>query len=167
MAVSLDRAPLRRHRSFGVKSRWGLQLMGSKVTRTLFPPHSERSGNAFWPPAFGTFPERPERGPPGDLEARARSRRGTVCTSQMNNKLISAASSYAHLALAHPEKKDEPDDDHASEHQGCHAGAHQGFRKWGHHPQKGQRPPTARPFGTFRERVLRPVVRNGTLPLTT
>ena len=51
-----------------------------KMTRTLFPPHSERSGNAFWPPAFGTFPERPERGPPGDLEARARSRRGTVCT---------------------------------------------------------------------------------------
>ena len=51
------------------------------------------------------------------------------------------------LALAHPEKKDEPDDDRASEHQGCHAGAHQGFRKWGHHPQKGQRPPTARPFG--------------------
>ena len=64
------------------------------MTRTLFPPHSERSGNAFWPPAFGTFPERPERGPPGDLEARARSRRGTVCASQMNNKLISAASSY-------------------------------------------------------------------------
>ena len=57
----------------------------TKMTRTLFPPHSERSGNAFWPPAFGTFPERPERGPPGDLEARARSRRGTVCTSQMNN----------------------------------------------------------------------------------
>ena len=56
-----------------------------KVTGMLFPPHSERSGNAFWPPAFGTFPERPERGPPGDLEARARSRRGTVCTSQMNN----------------------------------------------------------------------------------
>ena len=69
-------------------------LRKPKVTRTLFPPHSERSGNAFWPPAFGTFPERPERGPPGDLEARARSRRGTVCTSQMNNKLISAASSY-------------------------------------------------------------------------
>ena len=70
------------------------------------------------------------------------------------------------LALAHPEKKDEPDDDRASEHQGCHAGAHQGFRKWGHHPQKGQRPPTARPFGTFRERVLRPVVRNVPLPLS-
>ena len=30
----------------------------AKMTRTLFPPHSERSGNAFWPPAFGTFPER-------------------------------------------------------------------------------------------------------------
>jgi hypothetical protein len=103
------------------------------VTRTLFPPHSERSGNAFWPPAFGTFPERPERGPPGDLEARARSRRGTVCTSQMNNnKLISAASSYnIERSLIAPldsrreggsvsrHKKDEPDDDRASEHQGC------------------------------------------------
>ena len=59
----------------------------------LFPPHSERSGNAFWPPAFGTFPERPERGPPGDLEARARSP-PRHSTSQMNNKLLSAASSY-------------------------------------------------------------------------
>ena len=38
------------------------------------------------------------------------------------------------LALAHPEKKDEPDDDRASEHQGVPAGAHQGFRKWGHDP---------------------------------
>ena len=27
-------------------------------------PRSERSRNAFWPPAFGTFPERPERGRP-------------------------------------------------------------------------------------------------------
>ena len=62
------------------------------------------------------------------------------------------------LALAHPAKKDEPDRRVGA------ATRHQGFRKWGHHPQKGQGPPTARPFGTFRERVLRPVVRNVPLP---
>ena len=65
------------------------------------------------------------------------------------------------LALAHPAKKDEPDRRVGA------ATRHQGFRKWGHVPQKGQGPPTARPFGTFRERVLRPVVRNVPLPLST
>ena len=65
------------------------------------------------------------------------------------------------LALAHPEKKDEPDDDRASEHQGPWGGT-KGFEVGT--PVKCQRPPAARPFGTFRERVLRPVVRNVPLP---
>ena len=116
----------------------------AKVTRTLFPPHSERSGNVFWPPAFGTFPERPERGPPGDLEARARSRRGTVCTSQMNNnkfnKLISAASSYNRTLPNRPSRREGGS---VSRHAGSprtgrssspSPTAHQGFRKWGHDP---------------------------------
>ena len=87
-----------------------LATLATKLTRTPSLPRSERSRNAFWPPAFGTFPERPERGRP-------RTEAVACVLSTVPAQISTDGHERPGSLLLITRRKDKPDDGRASEHQ--------------------------------------------------